>query len=62
MNFVTNAMIKDFNDKMKLIEFEERDNTEARHERMDILMCNVFDSLGFYEGIDIFRNTHKWYA
>lgn len=35
---------------------------ETAHENMDDLMCHVLRELGYGEGIDIFRQTKKWYA
>lgn len=35
---------------------------EEAHIFMDDLMCETLRSLGYGEGVDIFENTHKWYA
>lgn len=38
------------------------EGTEDGHMIMDDLMCELLRELGYGEGIDIFENTHKWYA
>ena len=35
---------------------------ESAHLKMDDLMCQVLRELGYGEGIDIFRQSTKWYA
>lgn len=35
---------------------------EAAHSEGDGLMMDVLRSLGYAEGVEIFRNTPKWYA
>lgn len=30
--------------------------------KMDDLMCLVLNDLGYTAGVEIFENTHKWYA
>lgn len=35
---------------------------EECHPEMDHLMCEVLIQLGYEEGVDIFRNTKKWYG
>ena len=55
---------KEFADKMK--ELSERNTGSSdicfNHMDMDDLMCEVLKSLGYNEGVEIFENTHKWYA
>jgi len=51
---------QEFAEKMKNISMN--DDTEMGHVNMDNLMCEVLESLGYKEGIDVFRNTGKWYA
>lgn len=60
---------EEFAEKMKKLselsfEFEGRifEDTEGAHCGMDNLMCHVLRELGYGEGIDIFRQTKKWYA
>lgn len=38
------------------------DDPEYVHGEMDDLLCEVLESLGYGEGVEIFRNTYKWYA
>ncbi len=35
---------------------------ELSHICMDKLMATVLESLGYGEGVDIFKNAPKWYA
>lgn len=35
---------------------------EDCHPEMDELLCKVLKQLGYGEGVDIFKNTKKWYA
>jgi hypothetical protein len=35
---------------------------EGRHGDADELMCRVLESLGYSEGVTIFREMNKWYA
>ena len=57
---------EEFAEKMK--ELSERQSkwggcdTEWNHTDMDELMCSVLSDLGYGEGVEIFRNTYKWYA
>ena len=57
----------EFQKKMKEIQialdtgFLRLDNEEA-HIKMDALMCEVLEKLGYKEGIEIFNNTPKWYS
>ena len=37
-------------------------DTETRHWRLDDAMCDLLESLGYGEGVEIFRRTYKWYA
>lgn len=52
----------EFADKMREIYDKHADDEEMVHGEMDDLMCETLRSLGYGEGIDIFENTHKWYA
>lgn len=53
---------EEFKNKMELINEEYCDDNEAKHVCMDRLMCELLSSIGYEEGIDIFRDTDKWYA
>lgn len=35
---------------------------EKEHGDMDDLMCKLLESLGYDEGVEIFKNAEKWYA
>lgn len=35
---------------------------EGSHCDMDRLMCELLTSLGYGEGVEIFRKSKKWYA
>jgi len=47
--------------KNKMAEFDNYDE-EVSHMKADDLMCEVLESLGYKEGIEIFNNMAKWYA
>ena len=38
------------------------EGTEEGHERMDMVMVELLESLGYSEGCKIFRDAEKWYA
>ena len=40
----------------------EHDDIESRHVQMDKLLCRVLESLGYAEGVAIFRESEKWYS
>jgi len=37
-------------------------DTEEGHAEADDLMCNVLESLGYQDGVAVFRQAGKWYA
>lgn len=37
-------------------------NPEGSHYTADALMCDLLSSLGYEDGIEIFRNMDKWYS
>ena len=41
---------------------DEKCDTEEGHEKADALMCDVLVSLGFFEGVQVFKQMAKWYA
>ena len=51
-----------FYDKMKSIQLSNKEDPEAVHSEMDNLMCDVLISLGYEDGIKIFKETKKYYA
>ena len=49
--------------KHKIREIIDNENgTESVHIEMDLYICEVMESLGYTEGIRLFRGTPKWYA
>ena len=38
------------------------DDVEFRHIRMDDLMCELLESLGYGEGVKIFKGSRRHYA
>ena len=53
---------EEFAKRMQEIHDRYLDDEEVVHSEMDDLMCELLRQLGYGEGIDIFDNTHKWYA
>ena len=58
---------EEFKKKMKELQIKEElrgiyFDREEMHIAMDELMCEVLNSLGYEEGVEIFQNTYKWYA
>lgn len=51
---------EEFYEKMKYC-FNESDLGDA-HVDADMLMCNVLESLGYGEGIKVFKSAEKWYS
>ena len=49
-----------FKDKMK--HAAKLNDLDARHKRMDELMCRQLTALGFGDGIEAFTTADKWYA
>ena len=54
---------QDFYDLMREMHDTFTDGDEETvHVAMDELMCDVLEYLGYGEGVEIFKNTPKWYA
>lgn len=51
-----------FERRMRDIVLTYEDDEEVRHEKMDQLMCETLERFGCYAGVEIFRDTSKWYA
>lgn len=51
-----------FLEEMKSIRARFGEDYECLHDAMDITMCKLLESLGYGEGIEVFRNAPKWYA
>lgn len=52
---------KEFAERMKAAVCVGGD-IEMSHSDGDDLMCELLDSLGYGEGVQIFRDSPKWYA
>lgn len=55
----------EFSKKMKEIKdefYNMKGDQEECHEEMDDYICQALESLGYHDGIRIFRTTPKWYA
>lgn len=50
----------EFAERLRLV-FKEAD-IEEEHSKADGLMCEVLESLGYGEGVEVFVNARKWYA
>ena len=48
--------------KKRIQEMIEIEDIEDGHMKLDDYLCDVLESLGFKEGVDILRQTPKWYA
>ena len=46
----------------KMSQLAESGDEEADHVKADELMCQLLTSLGYGEGVKIFRDMHKWYS
>jgi len=57
---------KEFTSRMYMIAHTENPNKyidpEKEHGNADDLMADILVSLGYSEGIDIYRDMMKWYA
>lgn len=56
-----NEFVRKLRDIKEELYFKEADIEEC-HMEMDELMCKTLSSLGYDEGIKLFRTTPKWYA
>ena len=43
-------------------EIEGNGDTKEAHMEADKLMCSLLETLGYGQGVEIFRNMGKWYA
>lgn len=48
--------------RMVEVSFNYEDDQEGRHRAMDNIMCDILRQQGYGAGIDVFKNTPKWYA
>ena len=51
---------KEFAEKMR--QLAENGDPEADHIKSDELMCQLLTSLGYGEGVKIFKEMYKWYS
>ena len=40
----------------------ENQDTEMLHIKFDEYICDVLKSYGFNKGVEVFKNTEKWYS
>ena len=59
MRFKDKTSPKVFKESMEII---ASDDTEFKHVNADELMCELLTSLGYGEGVEIFKNMDKWYS
>lgn len=48
--------------RAKQILREEEDDRESLHIKLDNLLCDVLNELGYGALVKLFRETHKWYS
>ena len=53
---------EEFAQKMRKIQTELEDDNEAAHVNADELLCECLESLGYIEGVKIFKELGKWYS
>lgn len=52
----------EFEQRIKKIIEQYPEDLEYRHEDLDLYICETMESLGYEDGIRLFRGTPKWYA
>ena len=53
---------EEFQIKMQEIKNNYGGDEEAFHGKADDLLCEVLIELGYKNGVEIFKNSDKWYA
>jgi hypothetical protein len=53
---------EEFKKAMQEIREKFGGDEEAAHDKMDNLICDLLVTLGYSEGIEIFKRQDKWYA
>lgn len=53
---------EEYLNKLKEIQDEYCNDTEVRHWKEDILLCDLLNKLGFKKIVSAYRNSDKWYA
>jgi len=52
----------EFRKKMILLKRNVGRSEEECHIKMDALMCQLLEELGYGKGVKVFKDTYKWYA
>ena len=52
----------EFYHELQKIQLECDNEEEMSHIRMDALMCDLLESLGYKDGVEFFKNSDKWYS
>lgn len=52
----------EFYEKMLQIREDYKGDEEVCHCRMDDLMCEALNDLGYEAGVRVFETTEKWYS
>jgi len=53
---------EEFKEKMASIVAGSGGDQEMAHIKMDDLMCDLLNELGYGEGVEVFQNYNKWHA
>lgn len=53
---------KEFAEEIKELALKFSDDPEVMHGKMDDLLCEVLNSLGYKEGVKAFKVSDKYYA
>lgn len=53
---------EEFTERMLAISKTMGLDLEGTHIEMDDLMCEALNCLGYGDGVEIFKETEKWYA
>lgn len=48
--------------RKKMLECDASGDTEAAHGEADELMCDLLESMGYGDGVEVYREMNKWYA
>lgn len=51
-----------FAEEMARLSALANEDREMAHVMMDNAMCEILKALGYTDGVEIFKNTHKWYV
>ncbi len=53
---------KDFAFRMNALRELLKGDLEVRHAKMDDFLCETLHTLGYGEGVEIFKDTEMWHA